>query len=246
MGIWGKLFNKKQTDIKQKNFEAAQKMAMDMIKKDQEMKKTHPELFNEERKFKYCGDAASSVYYTNESRPEQTSISTDNLMTSQLVALYLYENKVAYKNMYIKRLLNLGINEEDIEKLFEFECNIIKTFDKKYLLHPQFTQMWFFVLDKPFFPQYPNKKDDILKECFLTISEICKIIDEAEWHYWNSHERELSDIVWKEIFEWRLKGAGGTFAVQYFDMIEEKIGVASESLVKLINDQGLHLSKYKW
>lgn len=177
---------------------------------------------------------------------EQTSAPTDNLMTSQLAALYLVENKNAYKEMYIKRLLKLDINEKDIEKLFEFECGVIKTFNKKYLLDPQFTQMWFFGLDKPFFQQYPNKKDEILKECFLTISEICKIIDEAEWHYWNSHERELSDAVWNEIFEWHLNGAGGEFAFQYFDMIEEKIGVSSESLMKLVSDQGSHLSKYKW
>ena len=114
------------------------------------------------------------------------------------------------------------------------------------MLHPEFTQMWFFGLDKPFFHQYPNTKDDILKECFLTISEICKIIDEAEWHFWNSHERKLSDDVWNEICEWRIKGKGGDFAMQYFDMIEEKTGVSSESLMKLVNDQGAHLSKYKW
>lgn len=182
----------------------------------------------------------------NKGQQKQTSLSADTLMTSQLAALYLNENKTAYKDMYIKRLLNLGINKKDIEKLFEFECNIIKTFNKAYLLHPQFTQMWFFGLDKPFFQEYPKTKDDILKECFLTISEICKIIDEAEWHFWNSHEREMPDIVWKEIFEWHLKGAGGTFALQYFDMIEKKIGVASESLSKLVSDQGAHLSTYKW
>ena len=182
----------------------------------------------------------------DESRQEQISISTDNLMTSQLAALYLNENKIAYKNMYIKRLLKLGIGKNDIEKLFEFECNIIKTFNKPYLLHPQFTQMWFFGLDEPFFREYPKTKDDILKECFLTISEICKIIDEAEWHFWNSHEREMPDNVWKEIFEWHLKGAGGEFAIQYFHMIEKKIGISEKSLSKLAAEQGTHLSKYKW
>ena len=49
----------------------------------------------------------------DESRQEQISISTDNLMTSQLAALYLDENKIAYKNMYKKRLRKLGIGKND-------------------------------------------------------------------------------------------------------------------------------------
>ena len=106
--------------------------------------------------------------------------------------------------------------------------------------------MWFFGLDKPFFREYPKTKDDIFKECFLTISEICKIIDEAEWHFWNSHEREMPDTVWEEIFEWHLNGAGGVFAIQYFHMIEKKIGISEKSLSKLAAEQGTHLSKYKW
>lgn len=45
MGIWDKLFNKKQKNIEQKRFEAAQRAAMNIIKKDKELKKAHPELF---------------------------------------------------------------------------------------------------------------------------------------------------------------------------------------------------------
>ena len=49
----------------------------------------------------------------DENRQEQISSSTDNLMTSQLAALYLDENKIAYKNMYKKRLRKLGIGKND-------------------------------------------------------------------------------------------------------------------------------------
>lgn len=49
-----------------------------------------------------------------------------------------------------------------------------------------------------------------------------------------------------EIWQWRLKGAGGDFAVKYFDMIVETIGVCEESVGSLGGEQGRHLSKYKW
>ena len=32
-------------------------------------------------------------------------------------------------------------------------------------------------------------------------SYIVKLSDEAEWHYWNNHEKNLNDRVWSEIFE---------------------------------------------
>ena len=176
----------------------------------------------------------------------QTTSSTDKLMTSQLVALYLDENNKLYRDTYIKRLSGIGFTKTDAEKMFEYESNIIRKFNKNYLLHPDFTKMWFFGLIQPFFQQYPKTKEDILKERFFTASELCKIVDEAEWHYWNSHERPLSEEVGNEICEWRLKGKGIEFASEYFKMIENDTGIASESISNLIGEQGNHLCKYKW
>lgn len=70
--------------------------------------------------------------------------------------------------------------------------------------------------------------------------------DEAEWHFWNSHEKNLSNEVWTEIYEWRLKGDGMRFITQHFDMIAKKTGVSKESLGALIGLQDEHLSKNKW
>ena len=170
----------------------------------------------------------------------------DQWMTSQLPALYLQKNKTVYRNQYIGRLESIGFQREDAKKMFDFECEVIRKFPKPYLLQPQFTKMWFFGLKQPFFRQYPKTKEDILKERYLTVSELCKIIDEAEWHFWNSHERELPDGVWQEICEWRLKGPGAEFAIRYFEMIEKATGILEGSLAELSSEQGRHLSQYKW
>ncbi|MCI7808799.1 hypothetical protein MR626_05865 [bacterium] len=170
----------------------------------------------------------------------------DQWMTSQLPALYLQKNKTVYRNQYIGRLESIGFQREDAKKIFDFECEVIRKFPKPYLLQPQFTKMWFFGLKQPFFRQYPKTKEDILKERYLTVSELCKIIDEAEWHFWNSHERELPDGVWQEICEWRLKGPGAEFAIRYFGMIEKATGIPEGSLAELSSEQGRHLSQYKW
>lgn len=191
------------------------------------------------------------VYDQESAQREQTQpASLDALMTSQLVALHLSKNPgnsaVDYREQYILRLSKFGIPRSDAEKLFDFESEIIKKHNKQYLLSPMFTKSLFFGLRQPFFQSYPKEKDDILKERFLTMSELCKILDEAEWHYWNSHEDDVSDDVWKEIWQWRLKGAGGEFAVRYFDMIVAATGVKEESVGALGGAQGRHLSQYKW
>ena len=153
---------------------------------------------------------------------------------------------MVYRDDYIRRLESIGFEKRDAEKMFDFESEIIRKYGKQYLLNPAFTKLWFFGLKQPFFQQYPKMKEDILKERYLTVSELCKIIDEAEWHFWNSHEKELSDDVWREICEWRLKGPGAEFAIRYFEMIEEATGIPEESIAKLSSEQGEHLSRYKW
>ena len=177
----------------------------------------------------------------------QTGASSDeHLMMSQYAAFYAYQGSVYHKNRYIIRLLKLGFNKNEAEKLLSFETDILKRFNKNYLLHQNFTQMWFFGLSQPFFLNYPKEKDDIFKEHFLTLSELCKIVDEAEWHFWNSHEREMSDEVWNEIYTWRLNGPGGEFAVKYFTMVAEVTGIPKEKIAAYSSNEGRHLSNYKW
>ena len=171
---------------------------------------------------------------------------SEKLMTSQFTALYSKEGNEEYKNIYLSRLIKIGFAKQNAEKLFDFECDVIRKYNKNYLLSPGFTKDWFFGLSQPFFLNYPKTKEDILKEQFFTISELCKIVDEAEWHFWNSHERCLNDEIWNEICDWRLKGNGMAFACEYLEMIEKETGISSDELSNFVGSQGEHLSKYKW
>lgn len=183
---------------------------------------------------------------TQTAQSAQPTIPTEKLMTSQFPALYLKEHNLAYRDIYMQKLMKIGFERENAEKMFEFECDIIRRHGKQYLQHPRFTELWFFGLAQPFFMQYPKTEEDILKEKYLTMSEICKIVDEAEWHFWNSHERDLSDDVWEEIYAWRVKGHGAEFATTYFKMIEKETGIPRENINSLCRLQGEHLSRYKW
>lgn len=188
----------------------------------------------------------NNVKPEEQTMPNQTMVSTEMLMTSQYPALYLKENNSAYRDMYLQKLVVMGFNQKDAEKLFNFECDVIHKHGKTYLQHPQFVKLWCFGLKQPFFIQYPKTKEDILKEKFLTVSELCKLLDEAEWHFWNSHEKEMPDNVWEEIFQWRIQGAGAVFGEKYFMMIAQETGIPISSLAALSNAQGKHLSQYKW
>ena len=168
-------------------------------------------------------------------------------MTSQHAVHYVYMHSETHRLVYMLKLRIIGFTSEEAEKLFAFECDIAQRYDKKYMLSLAYTKyMWYMDLQHPFFDKYPKEKDDILKEHYLLFSEICKIIDEAEWHYWNSHEKEMPDEVWKEIYEWHLKGKGGEYAGQYFKMISECTGIPEKKLDLLCAAQGKHLSTYKW
>ena len=176
----------------------------------------------------------------------RAAISPEKLMTSQFAAFYVRYDDPVYRDFYISRLMRIGFNRENAIKMFEFECGILRRYDKPWLLDSHFTESWCFGLDQLIFATYPKTKQDILKENYLTMSELCKLIDEAEWHFWNSHEKNFSDEVWEEICAWRIKGAGAEFGIAYFEKIEQETGVPSANIGALSNLQGAHLNRYKW
>ncbi len=166
-------------------------------------------------------------------------------MLSQFAAFYLDKKEERFRTCYLRKLTALGFSGKEAEALFNFDCAAIRKYNKSYLLHENFIKLWFMGLGQPFFQNYPKEKEDILKERFFTMSEICKFIDEAEWHFWNSHER-ATDAAWAEIYCWRLQGAGGEFAMEYFDMMADATGVPREKIGAVCSQQGAHLSKYRW
>ncbi|MBR3178724.1 MAG: hypothetical protein IKF49_04360 [Clostridia bacterium] len=180
------------------------------------------------------------------SQPLEVSPDDERLMLSQLVALFHKTGHDGYRNRYINELTKMGFTNEQAETLFKVEHTIIQRHCKDYLTSPDFTKVWFMGLRQPFLLRYPKTKEDIQKERFFTISEICKFIDEAEWHYWNSHERDLPEDVFEEIYDWRLRGKGGDSTIEYCEAIAKETGIPMDLFGKYINREGSHLNKYKW
>ncbi len=170
----------------------------------------------------------------------------EGLMLSQYPALFLSEQDSSYRDEYVLLLKRAGVPGTDALRLFAFECDVLRNHPKPYLLDAGFARAWFFGLRQPFFLRYPKEQEDILNERFLMLSEICKLIDEAEWHFWNSHERELSDEVWGEIYAWRLGGQGGQFAARYFEMAAAVSGAAEQSVWQFSDREGTFLKYNKW
>ncbi len=193
-----------------------------------------------------ANSASAQAGPANDSRAAKPAQAGEHLMLSQYAAFYVYNNSEEHKAQYIDKLTRLGFDRKEAEALFGFECDILRKYNKRYLLLPGFTKMWFFGLSQPFFLNYPKEKEDILKERFLTLSELCKIIDEAEWHFVNSHERQMPDAVWQEISAWRLKGAGAEFAMKYFAMVARETGIPEMKIASYSSNEGRHLSLYKW
>ena len=167
-------------------------------------------------------------------------------MISQYPALYLYEHSKKAKKDGIAALKELGFSDSQAEKFFDYECGILEKYRKTYLADPDFVSMWAFNLNKPIFSSYPSTKEELKKEHFITVSELSMIIDEAEWHFWNSHEKNLSNEVWGDICRWRMQGAGGNFAVEYYMMIAEELGLPIELMQNISNRDGGLLKEYKW
>lgn len=168
------------------------------------------------------------------------------LMISQYPALYLYDNLQTAKTECIGILKTLGFTDIQANQLFEFEHNILKRYKRVQLTDPNFAEMWVFDLKQPlFFNCYPSTAEELIEEKFFTISELCKILDEAEWHFMNNHE-EVSDDVFADIFRWRLRGNGIRFAVEYYTMISNELGLPMELIQKVHNREGLVLDQLKW
>ena len=74
---------------------------------------------------------------TEKPTAKQPTVPTEMLMSSQYPALYLKENNSTYRDMYMENLSGIGFSRGDAEKLFDFECGVIRKHAKAYLQHPQ-------------------------------------------------------------------------------------------------------------
>lgn len=119
------------------------------------------------------------------------------LMTSQLAALYLDSGEQSFRDEYLRRMRMCGLDDANAERMLRYETEILRAHPRPELLDPAFIKRPLFSLTAPVL--------DHPVEYYAThfeypFSYIVKLSDEAEWHFWNSHERDLPEAVWSEIF----------------------------------------------
>lgn len=177
-----------------------------------------------------------------ESEPVRARAAFPKLMTGQLVALYKRTHEVPYHDEYVRRLRFIGFSEPEAENFFMYELMTIKHDAVQRLADPGYLMGAYFDLGHVLLSQ-PSEYY-VEHQSFLC-SEIVKIWDEAEWHYWNSHERDLPSEVWGEIYSLSRYGGGKLF-VDYLASMAEHAHTPLEKVRAYSMAEQQLLFKYKW
>ena len=164
------------------------------------------------------------------------------LMTGQLIARFKQTHDQAYRDEYQRRLMFVGFEEAEAESLFMFELMILKHDSIEPLASDGYLKSFVFDLQHVALPQ--ENEYYFLHQTFL-VSQIVKIWDEAEWHYWNSHERDLPEDVWAEIHAISRYGGAALF-IGYLKMVSEKSHVPMAKVQKYSKAEQDMIFKYKW
>lgn len=166
----------------------------------------------------------------------------DPLMTAQLIALYKKDFDKKYMDEYIRRLVSIGFGEEEATNLFIFESMIMKHDSITMLQSPDYLCGYYFGLQSPFLT---HKHDYYVEHQMFTVSEVTKIWDEAEWHFYNSHEKEMPDSVWHEIYTLSRKG-GAKLIQDTLRSIADHSSTDFDKIIKYSVCEQNMLFKYKW
>lgn len=166
----------------------------------------------------------------------------DPLMTGQLIALYKKEHEQKYMDEYIRRLVHIGFNENEALNLFTNESMNMKHDSIALLQSPTYLNDFYFSLKEKLLPL---DKDYYVKHRSFTVTEITKIWDEAEWHYYYSHEKEMPDSVWAEIFIISRHG-GAKLLVESLEAIAESSHIDFDKILNYSAREQDMLFKYKW
>ena len=198
-------------------------------------------------------DGKMSASYVSEKQTHEESVNHnkilniggidtyENLLTSQLVACHIQKKDNTYKAEYYRRLHICGLQRDDIiQAIFDYEAGIIRAQGRiEMLANKDYIYAWFFSLSEPAFDKPIS---EYVGKNYFSPSEAIKLFDEADWHFANSHEKQLSDAVWNEIFLIRSK------AEILLDVTNKitQIGLSKEQAQNLLrNDQTL-LYIHKW
>lgn len=112
-----------------------------------------------------------------------------------------------------RRLRIYGISDAAVRnKLFDAQRDMILAHGRKgeeILVQPGLHIKRWFNLQEPAFPGL--SQEQLIRRNDLTPSEVMALFDEAEWHVANSHEKEMPDEVWSEIWAFSRRGGGKLF-----------------------------------
>lgn len=164
------------------------------------------------------------------------------LMTGQMVALYKQSHEMAYRDEYIRRLVHIGFADTEAECLFMYELMILKSNHVAMLCNNGFLKAQMLPLTKRVLTEDTSF---YVKHQMFLCSEVTKLFDEAEWHYHNSHEREMPQEVWHEIFSLTRYGGGELFMETLLSMAEHA-HIAIEKIQNYAMAEQELLFKYKW
>ena len=163
------------------------------------------------------------------------------ILTSQLVAMWMSKEDDDYKEEYLRRLKMCGLSDETALEMLDYEESILQEFPRPELLDERF-------IAKPLFnlkdTVLPNNYQYYMKNFEYPLSYLIKISDEAEYHYWNSHELPLPDDVWTEIFF--LSDRHQAIFIPFAENLVKNKGWTVEAVNTFsYNEQGM-LEKYRW
>ena len=118
------------------------------------------------------------------------------VMTSQLAAIWLETRDDRFRDEYLRRIRMCGLGAQAAQAMFDYEAQILRKYPRPEMTDPDFVRKPLFTLSRPVLSHHAAYYE---KNFEYTLSHIIKMNDEAEWHFWNSHELDLSDEVWGEI-----------------------------------------------
>ncbi len=166
----------------------------------------------------------------------------DSLMTAQLIAYYKKDFDKKYMNEYIRRLVHIGFDENEAFNLFTNESMNMKHESIGLLQRPTYITDFYFNLKNRLLPM---DNSYYIEHRMFSVSEITKIWDEAEWHYHYSHEEDMPDEVWREIYMLTRYGSGELF-VETLKSIANSSNTDVDKIQKYSMSEQNLLFKYKW
>ena len=179
------------------------------------------------------------------SAEEQTAggklLPLNKLMTSQLAALWLETKDRRYQDEFFRRIRMCGVSEDTVKRWFAFETEILERCPRPEMCSESFVSMPLLTLREKFLPReiswYAEHFD-------YPLSYVIRLSDEAEWHFWNSHEKNLPENVWTEIFE--LSDRSRKLFLPLAQYMVDRMGWSVEAVNKYsYNEQGM-LDILRW